>query len=152
MGLQMEHFHGSPAERLTHWIQCCSSVLSNTHTPLTLLKCTLTQLLLFLSIVLHLCLPLTLGPVNDGDQQSCTSLRYQKGNGAYCITPLFIPKNVCVRACVFGQCGNTPQLETKCRHPQRKHAHICTQDRNGAVDNTGKREKNLMEEEMWLKK
>lgn len=144
-----EYFCGSLAEHLTHRIQCCSSVLSDTHTPLTLLKCTLTQLRLFLSIILHLCLPLTLGSVNAGDQQSCTSLRYQKGNRVYCITPPLSLKGV--RLCVFSQYGNTPQLETKCIRPQRKRRHknaYAYEKRNGAIDNTGKREKNVMKEAM----
>lgn len=56
----------------------------NTGTPLT---CTYTHLRPLFSIFLHLCLSLTLGPVNAGSQQSCTSVRYQKGNGVQCFTP-----------------------------------------------------------------
>lgn len=67
-----------------------------------MLKCTLTHLPPTLRIFLHLCLSLTLGPVNAGDQQSCTSVRYQIGNGVYCITPHppLILQNMCVHVCV----------------------------------------------------
>lgn len=78
-----------------------------------------------LFIVLHLCLSLTLGPVNDGAQQSCTSLRYQKGNGAYCITPLFIPKRVCV--CVCWANVGTHHSWKQSAHIHRENMHMHTE-------------------------
>lgn len=51
-------------------------------------------------IFLHLCLPLTWGPVKAGDRQSCTSVRYQTGNRAYCtptiLTAFFLKACVCL--------------------------------------------------------
>lgn len=116
-----EHFHGSPAVRPTHWIQCCSSVLSNTHTPLTLLKCTLTQLQLSLSLSFFISVFLSLWDLlTMATNRAVPHWGIKKEMGLTVLHPSLSLK-MCV--CVFGQCGNTPQLETKCIHPQRKHAH-----------------------------
>lgn len=86
------------------------------HIPLTLLKCTLTRRRLSLAIALHLGLPLTLGPVNAGDQQSRTLPRHREGNGVLlCDTPFVLKGG--------SMCGNAPQLETKCTRRRRRRVH-----------------------------
>lgn len=112
----------------THRIQCSSSVLSAPCTPLTPASCWHAlwhTFPLLLCIFLHLCLPLTLGPVNAGGQQSCTSVRYQIGNRVYCLTshPFFWKAQICVCVCVKPMWEHTTAWNKVHLTTEKTHTH-----------------------------